>query len=174
MLLSFPIPTVFSASGVFFAGRSATSFSLFGASGSSSISIPSFPFSSMLSRAFNADRRSNFSASSASCSKGLVTSTFAVSSWCSTVSSFVWASMSCFGMDSSAWLIREILPSGSEPTSRLWESCPFRFITNLWLNASKDTAILKPAYSPMTAGALTVFISLHISTRAVPASFLSV
>ena len=77
-------------------------------------------------------------------------------------------------MDSSAWLIREILPSGSEPTSRLCESCPFRFITNLWLNASKDTAILKPAYSPMTAGALTVFISLHISTRAVPASFLSV
>ena len=37
-------------------------------------------FSSILSGAFNADRRSNFSASSASCAKGLVTSTFAVSS----------------------------------------------------------------------------------------------
>ena len=54
---------------------------------------------------------------------------------------------------------------------RLWESCPFKFITNLWLNESKDTAILNLAYSPTVAGTLTVFISLHISTRAAPASF---
>ena len=134
----------------------------------------SSPFSSMLSSAFNAERRSSFSASSASCANGFVTSTFAVSSWRSTFSSLVCASASCFGMDSKAWFIREMLPRGSEPISRLWESCPFRFITNLRLKESKDTAILNPAYSPTVAGTLTVFISLHISTSAVPASFLSV
>ena len=75
-----PVSVSFSASGIFFAERSATSLSPSDVSGSSSMPIPSLPFSSMLSRAFKADRRSNFSANSCSCEKGFCTSAFAVSS----------------------------------------------------------------------------------------------
>ena len=139
----------------------------------SSSKTTSSPFSSIFSKASKAANRSIFPFNSCSAGKGFCTSIFAVSNWWLTFSNFVRASASSLSMFSSTLLIRVILPSASEPISRLWLISPLRLITNLRLKESKVTFIANPAYSPIGTVCPIVFICLHSAIRAVPASFLS-